>query len=428
MNREIVLEATLGITVGLIVAAIAAFRSKPVPGAGTFRRAAMLGILTYAVIAAPTFTPPGMSVLGMIALLVVVGLALAGSLLAPQLVAPQPVAQRGVQGLVGTGVAAILLIAAGQTLALLSRLDPRVIVVVVAVTAALLVAGQGLVASSRISSVAMWLLIVPILIALALGFLLGNVSVLASPSRIGDGTPWVAILAVALLIFALGWVDNSLLAGRRAGKWSPLRVLVWVVVVLVLVLVGLLMFFGGVMFAPSMEFFVVPANIDALPGLAGVLLAIVTVLFAALVANALTGVGGLGLDTQPQSSPAEASSSGAVADSTVAAEPNVTVRPIWVWGSAAVAVIVALIDPGSQAILIAVGLLAAALVGAQVGGGDAARGAITGLVATLVGVVVLVVIGRLELGWASIIVTFAVALVGFLVGRFGPNQARSATT
>ena len=90
--------------------------------------------------------------------------------------------------------------------------------------------------------------------------------------------------------------------------------------------------------------------------------------------------------------------------------------------------IVALIDPGSQAILIAVGLLAAALVGAQVGGGDAARGAITGLVATLVGVVVLVVIGRLELGWASIIVTFAVALVGFLVGRFGPNQARSATT
>lgn len=428
MNREIVLEATLGITVGLIVAAIAVFRSKRVPGAGAFRRAAMLGILTYAVIAAPIFTPPGMSVLGMIALLVVVGLALAGSLLAPQLVAPQPVAQRGVQGLVGTGVAAILLIAAGQTLALLSRLDPRVIVVVVAVTAALLVAGQGLVASSRISSVAMWLLIVPILIALALGFLLGNVSVLASPSRIGDGTPWVAILAVALLIFALGWVDNSLLAGRRAGKWSPLRVLVWVMVVLVLVLVGLLMFFGGVMFAPSMEFFVVPANIDALPGLAGVLLAIVTVLFAALVASALTGVGGLGLDRQSESAPAEASAGPTVGDSTVAAEPNVTVRPIWVWGSAAIAVIVALIDPGSQAILIAVGLLAAGLVGAQLGGGDAARGAITGLVATLVGVVVLVVIGRLELGWASIIVAVAVALVGFLVSRFGPNQSRSATT
>lgn len=428
MNREIVLEATLGITVGLIVAAIAVFRSKRVPGAGAFRRAAMLGILTYAVIAAPIFTPPGMSVLGMIALLVVVGLALAGSLLAPQLVAPQPVAQRGVQGLVGTGVAAILLIAAGQTLALLSRLDPRVIVVVVAVTAALLVAGQGLVASSRISSVAMWLLIVPILIALALGFLLGNVSVLASPSRIGDGTPWVAILAVALLIFALGWVDNSLLAGRRAGKWSPLRVLVWVMVVLVLVLVGLLMFFGGVMFAPSMEFFVVPANIDALPGLAGVLLAIVTVLFAALVASALTGVGGLGLDRQSESAPAEASGGPTVGDSTVAAEPNVTVRPIWVWGSAAIAVIVALIDPGSQAILIAVGLLAAGLVGAQLGGGDAARGAITGLVATLVGVVVLVVIGRLELGWASIIVAVAVALVGFLVSRFGPNQSRSATT
>lgn len=428
MNREIVLEATLGITVGLIVAAIAAFRSKRVPGAGTLRRAAMLAILTYGVIAAPIFTPPGMTVLGMIALLVVVGLALAGSLLAPQLVAPEPVAQRGVQGLVGTGVAAILLIAAGQTLSLLSRLDPRVIVVVVAVTAALLVAGQGLVASSRISSVAMWLLIVPIVIALALGFLLGNVSVLTTPSRIGDGTPWMAILAVALLIFALGWVDNSLLASRRAGKWSPLRVLVWVMVVLVLVLVGLLMFFGGVMFAPSMEFFVVPANIDALPGLAGVLLAIVTVLFAALVANALTGVGGLGLDTQFELSPAEASSSGAVADSTVAAESNVTVRPIWVWGSAAIAVIVALIDPGSQAILIAVGLLAAGLVGAQVGGGDAARGAITGLVATLVGVVVLVVIGRLELGWASIIVTFAVALVGFLVGRFGPSRSRPATT
>jgi|GEM_PF-2266012 len=426
MNREVLLEVVLGLTVGLIVVVIAAFRSQRAPTVGLLRRAAMLALLTYAVIAAPVFTLSGMGALGMIGMLVVVGLALAGSVLSrkfdseAQAVIP---AQRNVQALVGTGVASVLLIAAAQTLSLVGRVDPRMMVLVVGVIAALLVAGQGLVASSRISSLAMWLMIVPILISLVLGFLLGSVSVVFSPARLAGETHYVAILAAAVSIFVLGWVDSSLKASARAGRWSPVRVLVWVLVVLLLILIGLLMFFGGLVIAPSMEFFVVPANIDALPGLAGLLLAVLTVIFAALVANALAGVGALGADfaTQPVGSE--------VADSTDAevvagSDLVLSVSARWVWISAAVAVIIALIDPGSQRIVVVIAVVAAGLVGAQVSRGDIGKGSLAGVGVAVVATIVLAVIDQLELGWASVIATIAALLIGFVVGKSGSVSAQ----
>ncbi|MGV1037745.1 MAG: hypothetical protein ACOYD0_12080 [Candidatus Nanopelagicales bacterium] len=427
MNREALLEASAGITVGLLIVVVAAFRSSKMPSKGVLRRSAMLALITYAIVAVPVFTPNGMTVLGMIALLVVVGLALAGSLLARKYATDSMApTQRFVQALVGTGIAAVLLIATGQTLALVSRVDPRVAVVVVGAVAGLLVAGQGLVASSRISSLTMWLLIVPILISLALGFLLGDVPVVISPIRLVDGAPYVAILATAVSIFVLGWADSSLDVSSRAARWSPIRVLVWVFVVIVLVLVGLLMFLGGAIFAPSMEFFVVPANIDALPGLAGVLLAILTVLFAALVANALTGVGALGLNASTDQPTAQAEP---VDD----ADPEVPVRALavagrWVYVSAFVAVVVALVDPGSQRVLVATALVAAAVMGAQLSRGDGIVGSIAGVITGVVAVAVLALTGQFALGWGSIVATVVVLAASFIAGRVAGSKSESEAT
>ena len=434
MNRELLLEASLGLTVGLLVVVLAAFRSGRSPRPGVTRRAAMMGLLTYAIIAAPVLTVSGMTALGMIVLVVIVALALAGSLLSRRFAPISDGPAHGyVQGLVGSGVAAILLIAAAQTLSLISRVDPRVLVLVLGVVVALLVAGQGLAASGRIGSVAMWLMIVPIVISLALGFLLGDVSAVVSPIRIGAEIPYVAILAVA--IFALGWVDGGLRATNAVGHWSPLRVLIWVAVVIVAIILGLLMFLGGIVFAPSMEFFVVPANIDALPGLAGVLLAVLTVMFAALVAGVLAGVGALpggvraGVGAQ-----AGARVGARVGDesSVRAAEPDgdeaaVPVASAWVWTGAGIAIVVALIDPGSQQLVVGAGLLAAGLIGAQVSRARSAAGVIAGVVSTIVAIVVLALLDQLRLGWGSIVATLLVSLLALLAGRLTGSREVSGS-
>ena len=432
MNRELLLEASLGLTVGLLVVVLAAFRSGRSPRPGVTRRAAMMGLLTYAIIAAPVLTVSGMTALGMIVLVVIVALALAGSLLSRRFAPISDGPAHGyVQGLVGSGVAAILLIAAAQTLSLISRVDPRVLVLVLGVVVALLVAGQGLAASGRIGSVAMWLMIVPIVISLALGFLLGDVSAVVSPIRIGAEIPYVAILAVAVAIFALGWVDGGLRATNAVGHWSPLRVLIWVAVVIVAIILGLLMFLGGIIFAPSMEFFVVPANIDALPGLAGVLLAVLTVMFAALVAGVLAGVGALpggvraGVGAQAGARVGDESS-------VRAAEPDgdeaaVPVASAWVWTGAGIAIVVALIDPGSQQLVVGAGLLAAGLIGAQVSRARSAAGVIAGVLSTIVAIVVLALLDQLRLGWGSIVATLLVCLLAFLAGRLTGSREVSGS-
>jgi hypothetical protein len=144
MNREVLLEVTIGLTVGLLVVVLAAFRSGRLPRPGVTRRAAMLGLFTYAIIAAPVLTVSGMTFVGMIALVVIVALALAGSVLSRRFASGSGVpAHRYVQGLVGSGVAAVLLIAAAQTLSLISRVDPRVLVLVLGVVVAVLVAYVG---------------------------------------------------------------------------------------------------------------------------------------------------------------------------------------------------------------------------------------------------------------------------------------------
>lgn len=426
MNRESLLEMTIGITVGLIIVAIAAYRSKQAPSTGVLRRNAMLGLLTYAVIAVPVFTPTGMTVVGLVGLLIVVVLAFLGASLAGRFA---NVGQRDdgqhdggsyVQALASTGVAAVLLIATGQTLALVSRVDPRVIVVVIGLIAALLVAGQGLVASSRISSLAVWLLLVPIFISLALGFGLGGVSVVFAPIRVIDAAPIAAIVAVAIAVFLLGWADNSLAVTASIGRWSPIRVLTWTFLVLLLVCVGLLMFFGGAIFAPSMEFFVVPSNIDALPGLAAILLAVLTVLFAALVANALAAAGLLGRSAVAPSVPIDAQDQQFMPESS-----SFAVEKSWVWISAAIAIVVALVNPSADRVLVFSALVAAAVVGSQMADGDRTRSAFAGLIVAVLLTIVLAIAGQLQLGWWSIAAMAVTVIVAFVVGRAGTSSPDS---
>ncbi len=413
MNRESILEICLGITAGLLIVVIAAFRSSKLPSKPVLRRSAMIALLTYAVIAVPVFTINGMTVVGLIALLVVVVLALVGSRLAGSYAssAQEEPATRYVRALVGTGLATVLLIAGGQTLALVGRVDPRIMILVIAVVAAVLVAGQGLVASSRISSLSMWLLVVPILIALALGFMLGSAPVVISPIRLVDSTPIAAILAIAVAVFVLGGADRSLEAFNKLGALTPVRVIAWVLGVILLVVVGLLMFFGGVMFAPSMEFFVVPANIDALPGLAGILLAILTVIFSALVANALAGIGALW-------NPQEAQLAGEDDSQTTTSAPR------FVAIGAAIAVVVALLGVGSEPLIVVTSLLAVATVAAHIDGtASPGRGVIAGAIASAVAAAILIATQQLVLGWASIVATVIVALIAFGVGRSASSES-----
>lgn len=267
-----------------------------------------------------------------------------------------------------------MLIAAGQTLSLLGLMDPRVLVVVIALVTALLVAQEGLAASSRIGSLALWLLIVPVLIALALGFLLGNAGQAVNAIIEVDGPSLGQVSALAVAFPVLGWADAGLATTNARSGWSPLRVLGGVIGVVILIAFGLLMFFGGAILSPTMQFFVVPANIDALPGLAGILLAILTVLFAALVASPLNGLRIEGDDSWR-----------------------------WVAIGAALAVVLGLLDPGLDQVVVAASLVAAAVVAAR-----SPRGVIVGLIAATIAVVVLAATGDLAFDWPS---TLAVLIV-----------------
>lgn len=48
MNREILLEASIAVTVGLLVATLAAYRSQQAPKPAVMRRGAMAALLVYA--------------------------------------------------------------------------------------------------------------------------------------------------------------------------------------------------------------------------------------------------------------------------------------------------------------------------------------------------------------------------------------------
>ena len=135
-----------------------------------------------------------------------------------------------------------------------------------------------------------------------------------------------------------------------------------------------------------MQFFVVPANIDALPGLAGTLIAVLTVLFTALVASTLTGIRRL----------------------------DGGIRWLVICGIAAV--VLALIDPGLDWVVIATSLVAAALLGSR---GE--RGTQIGLAAAIIGIATLTWTGHMTFGWQSALAAGVVAAVAAVVPASMPS-------
>ena len=396
MNNEILPLSVLGITAGLLIAVLAAFRTKKSPSAGVLGRGGIAALFVYAVIAAPVIAYGGMTLFGLLVLVVILGLPVLALVCSARIKAEAGgQAEVIVRGLVGTGLAAVMLIAGGQTIAMLSLVDPRVVVVVIAVVAGLLVAGQGLAASSRVGSIAVWLMVIPILISLALGFLLGSPSKATSPIVMTDGLSMIHVAALALAVIAVGWGDNAVRALRGAGGWSPMVMLGGVIAIVVLIGFGQLMFFGGVTVAPSLQFFTVPANIDLVPGLAAVIFAVLSTLFAALVASAFGGVAALPF-------------------------PEDRVMPgKWVGPSAVIAVVVALLPVGAEHVLVAASLIGASLLGAQLGSGATSRGIMIGLGVAAAGFVVLAVTGQLGLGFGTIAATAAVVVAAAMAARSG---------
>lgn len=388
MNREFLPEAVAGITVGLLLAVLAVYRTSKAPSAGVMARGGMIAILLYAIIASQVLVTDGLTAIGMVLLLIMVCLPVVGMMLAERETRVAGTGPDVARIIVSIGLVAAMLIAAAQTLSTLSRVDPRTLVVVLAVVTGLLVALEGGRASGRIGSLAVWLLIVPIVLCLALGFLLGSVGQAVSPIIRTGGVPVATVVCLMVAFVVLGAADAGLAASHRAGGWSPVRVLGGVFVVLILLVFSMLMFFGGAIIAPTVQFFVVPANIDALPGLAGVLLAVLSLLFAAVVASALSGL-------RP------------VAESA-------SVRT-FVLGAAA-AVVVALVNPGLEWVVIATGLVAAAVALART-----ARGVLGGLVAAAVVIVVLTLTGSMTWGWWSALGIAAVAGVGWALSLGAPQ-------
>lgn len=356
MNRASTLEMVLGITIGLIFVGIAAYRSGKVPSPGVVGRGAAIGLLSYALLAAPLFTHVGMTLVGLIALLIMIGLALWGSALAEKHPAPTTTAATVLRLIASIGFACALLIAAAQTLSLLGKVDPRVTVILLVVAIAFTVAGQGLVASSRISSTAMWFMLVPTILAIALGIFLGSTAVAVAPIREADPFPIWATICGFIAVFALSWIDGSLARDRASSDWSTKRSAIWAIVVGLIFGWGQLMLFGGAIFAPSMEFFVVPANIDAVPYLGTVLLAVTTVIFAGFIARSFASIGVVasGLES-PTVLPASET------EPTELDDPRFTVSGKWVGIGGAIAALVALIGAPMFAVLV-VAAIAALLV------------------------------------------------------------------
>lgn len=396
MNRDLSLLATIGITIGLLVVVLVAVRSAQPPTPGVMRRAGATALLVYAVLGVPVFVRGGLTAVGLLLVLLLLALPLLGVS-----------ASRDAEGLleaiaravVGVGLLTALLITAAQTLSLLGNVDPRVVVVLLATITAILVAGQGLAATGRVGSAVLWTVILPIVMALALGVLLGSPGDAVSPIVSSDGPAVLEMVGLAVAVLMLGAGDNGLRAlldagggGRSALRWS------WggAALAVLLFLVGLLMFFGGNVVAPSLQFFVVPANLDLLAPLAIVVLAVAAVLFAGLVATALLGVGLLGA---AEESPAPARS--------------------WLAGGAVLAAVLALVDPGVERVLVVASLAGAALLGAQLPSGSRQQGVMAGLAVGIVGFGVLAVLGRLEFGVASIVTAVVVLVVAAATARVG---------
>lgn len=396
MNRTFLLEAALGVTFGLLLAVLVASIAKA-PGAGVQRRATMLAALTYAVIIVPLVVGEGMTLAGLLLTAVVLCMPLAGAALAGRRGAGRPSGPSWLGLLVPFGLVTAVLIAAGQTLAVMGLLDPRTVVVVVALVAGIVVLVNGAAGVAKVGSWAVWLLIVPVLLAVALGFLLSSLGAALEPTAQVDGPSAGQWVAFAVALFALGWVDPALrgTAGHAASV-RPWRVLVGVLLLVLLGGGGLLMFFAGSIVSPSLQFSTLVANLDIVPGPMFVMLAILTMLFVALISQILSAT--------------VTRSDGSIRVS------KATVLLVLV-------VLLVLLAPGLERVVVVTALVAAGI--APAGAVGSRRGSLVGLAAGVVAALLLWLFDALEFGWLAAGALVAVGMVAGIASATDGSRDRN---
>ena len=270
---------------------------------------------------------------------------------------------------------------------------------------------NGLRGTARAGRWLFWGLVVLAVPVVLAGAYLGRPGDLGAPVVPVESLTVAGYAALAVSVAALGLLDPALgpylaaSSGRGRG-WG----LVLVAAFVLLLGLGLLLVFGGAVIAPSLAFFILPANLGAVPGGLAVGLFIVTFLLATCVAGLLAGA----VDR--------------VAGETDGGD-GARRRVAWAAGMGAVALLVAVLPTTAQLILLGTALLAvAAAVALLLPVPLAGRrwspriGFAAGVVTAVAGFVLVAVSGQPAFGpaaLAALAATAAVTAVATLVVRGG---------
>jgi hypothetical protein len=228
-------------------------------------------------------------------------------------------------------------------------------------------------------------------IVVALALFLGTLSDLASPVVSGPGIPAAGLLFLAggALVIGLNDPATRVFASAASSRSRVVGMIVAAGLVGVL-LAAIALFFGGSFFAPSLQFFVLPANFDLIPGGLFVAMLVISLIMAAPIGNLVA---------------------------TLATDPDGGARTLW-WpaaGAVAIAAAIAALTPGSERTAAVVALLTAAPAGALVRGRDPSR-ALIGLAVAAVLIIALILTGNLGFGWPALLGLIATVLAGALSG------------
>lgn len=384
MNREFLLEAVAGASLGLFAALALAWTAIP-RDSDSKPRGVLVAGLVYGLIAIPVVVGAGLDLLNLVLVASLLLLPVLSARLGarPASGVPHPPVARVASTLVAVGLLSVVLIAAGQTLSLFGRLDPRAGILLVAGAALAVVIIAGAHGAGRVGFWAALALLVPLLVVIALAALLGSPDDLVAPVILVAGPTAAQWLALAVAFIALGRADPGL---RALGTGPALEsVFTFIAAMLAMVLafgVAMLVLLGGSTLGPSLQLFTVPANLDAVPGPMLIVVAVLALLFIAMAAAVLAGPAG------PPSS-----------------RPELAV----VVGAAAA---IAIAGPGLERVAIVTAVLAASLVVVPRTG----AGLAVGLGAAAVASAVLAVAGELRFGWAAAGAIVLVAVVSAVAG------------
>jgi hypothetical protein len=411
VNRDVVPEAALAVAGAVFLAlALAATGSRRALPAG---RGTVVRGLVYPLLLASVAMAAGATLPVLLGIVVLICLPLVAARAATR-AGVQPAGSAGrvpalARAVVAAGLITVVLIAAGESVSLLGRVDARTTVVVIGASAAAVAlldgVAEGLSGSARVGLWAFWLLLPTVAVTVSAGVALGSPGDLVRPAVTVAGPAAVQWVAWALLLAALGWADPAL---NRAVAQQSTAGLVRVGAALVGVVLasglGLLLLLGGTVVGPSMQLSVLPANIDLVPGAVFVVILGVTLAAVAMVAALLSAAGsGLALPPDP---------AGAVPDR---ARPWQTARGAPVVAVTVAAVVAALLASSVEAVAVVSALVGAAVLGSEVVrrpvAGRVPPGLAAGLGAAVVSAVVLGVAGRLGFGGASVVALGVVAAV-----------------